>query len=249
MWLSESQTGLWHGICFCIPSWVWVWVPSCIPNSWFWAHEFGYDFHLAFQIPDFRPMGLGMSSISHSKFPILGPWVWVWVPSCIPNSWFSAHEFLYEFYLAFQIPGFRPMSFCMSSILHSKFLIFGPWVWVCLPFCILKIQRKQTAWWNPWWNPCPKSDPQKMQKNDTKTQKKRQNKCKDKCPQKKQAWNPGNLNLVFFLHFFWHFGIIFFCIFWGHILGRSSTMNSTMNSCMTWIGVSTRFYLHPQFRF
>ena len=40
MWLSEPQTGLWHLICFCIPPWVWVWVPSCIQYSGFWGHEF-----------------------------------------------------------------------------------------------------------------------------------------------------------------------------------------------------------------
>ena len=36
-------------------------------------HEFGYEFHLAFQIPDFGPMSLGMTSILHSKFLIFGP--------------------------------------------------------------------------------------------------------------------------------------------------------------------------------
>ena len=30
--------------------------------------EFGYEFHLAFQIPDFRPMILGMTSIPNSRF-------------------------------------------------------------------------------------------------------------------------------------------------------------------------------------
>ena len=84
MWLSGPQTGLWHGICFCIPPWVWVWVPSCIPNSWFWAHEFGYDFHFAFQIPDFRPMSLGMTSILHSKFSIQRKQTARW------NSWWNS---------------------------------------------------------------------------------------------------------------------------------------------------------------
>ena len=56
-------------------------------------------------------------------------------------------------------------------------------------------------------------------------------------PTKIQAWNPACFLHVFFC--------IFFAFFWGHFLG----MSSTMNSCMSWIGVSTRFSLHPQFRF
>ncbi len=113
----------------------------------------------------------------------------------------------------------------MSSILHSKF----------------SIQRKQTARWNSWWNSCPKKN---AKQNDTKMQ----NKCKDKCQQKSslKSWKFKKPR-VFFAFFYISVSVCF--AFFGHFLGMSSTMNSTMNSCMSWIGVSTRFSFHPQFRF
>ena len=47
-------------------------------------HEFGCGFHLAFQIPDFGPMSLGMTSILHSKFSIQRKQTARW------NSWWNS---------------------------------------------------------------------------------------------------------------------------------------------------------------
>ena len=79
-----------------------------VVGIWFvfaFHHEFGYEFHHAFNILDFGAMSSVRTSILHSIFLILGPWIWVWLPSfgahefgyvwiqfCFPNSWVQIHD-------------------------------------------------------------------------------------------------------------------------------------------------------------